>query len=172
MSGHDPKSRLMVLGAFLLPLILVKGSAIVTGRSPQGANAASAAVATVNGGVIEVFTPEWSSQQIAATHRVEDLRDMPFGESPLLHVRKHSGIDRIDPPDQPTTITPPDVSVRIILHSRHGDVALIDRKRYRAGDALGEDGWFVEQIDAGSRSVLIVHRESGKKATLVVPMPR
>ncbi len=172
MSGHDPKTKLMGLGAFLLPLILVKGSALLIGQPPQAANASNGAATTVNGGVITVITPEWSVEQIAATHRVEDLREVPFGESPLLHVQKNSGIGPIDPPDRPTTITPPDVSVRIILHSRHGDVALIDRNRYRAGDALGEDGWFIEEINAVTRSVDIVHRESGKKATLVVPMPR
>ncbi len=168
MSGQNPKTKLMGLGAFLLPLILVKSSTLLIGQPPQAANAANGAT-IVNDGVIEVFTPEWSLEQIAATHQVEDLREVPFGESPLLHARKNSGIDPIKP-DRSTTITPPDVSVRIILHSRHGDVALIDRRRYRAGDALGEDGWFVEEIDA--RSVSIVHRESGKKATLVVPMPR
>ncbi len=170
MSGQDPKTKLMGLGAFLLPLILVKGSALLIGQPPQGANAANGAATTVNGGVIEIFTPQWSSEQIAATHRTEGLREMPFGESPLLHVRSNSGIDPIDPPHRRTTIEPPDVSVGMVLRSRFGNVALIEGKRYSAGDALGEDGWFVEEIDA--RSVSIVHRESGKKATLVVPMPR
>ena len=65
-----------------------------------------------------------------------------------------------------------EVSVQVILRSRRGNVALIDRKRYRVGDAIGADGWFVEEIDGVARSVLIVHRESGEKATLVVPLPR
>ena len=172
MSGQDPKTKLMWLGAFLLPLILVKASALLIGQPPQGANAANGAATTVDGGVIEIFTPQWSSEQIAATHRTEGLREMPFGESPLLHVRSNSGIDPIDPPDRRKTIEPPDVSVGMVLRSRFGNVALIDRKRYRVGDAIGADGWFVEEIDGVARSVLIVHRESGEKATLVVPLPR
>jgi len=171
VSGQDPKTKLLGFGVFLLPLILVKGTAIWVGQ-PQGADASAGAAVTVDVGDIETFTPEWSFEQIATTHRVAELREVPFGESPLLHARKNTDIEPIETPDQPTTITPPDVSVRIILHSRRGGVALIDRKRYRAGDALGDGGWFIEEIHAVSRSVLIVHRESGEKATLYVPMPR
>ncbi len=162
----------MGLGVFLLPLILVKGSAILIGQPPQGAVATGGGAITVNSGVIEIFTPHWSLEQIAAMHRVEELRELSFGESPLLQARAISDIDPIDPHDRTPTITPPEVSVQMILRSRRGNVALIDRKRYRAGDAIGADGWFVEEIDGVARSVLIVHRESGKKATLVVPMPR
>ena len=173
MSAHDPKTRLMGIGVFLLPLILVKGSAILIGQPPQGAVATGGGAITVNSGVIEIFTPHWSLEQIAAMHRVEELREMSFGESPLLQARVISDIDPIDlPPEQTPTITPPEVSVQVILRSRRGNVALIDRKRYRVGDAIGADGWFVEEIDGIARSVLIVHRESGEKATLVVPLPR
>ncbi len=172
MTGHDPKAKLMVLGVFLLPLVLVKGTAIWVGQSPQDAAASGGAPASFDVGVVESFTPVWSSAQLAATHRAAELGENPFGESPLLHVRIRSEIERIKIIDPPSTITPPEVSVRIILHSRHGDVALIDRRRYSVGDAIGGDGWFIQEIDAVSRSVGIVHRESGKKATLVVPMPR
>ncbi len=161
----------MGLGVFLLPLILVKGSAILIGQPPQGA-VATGGGAMVSSGVIEIFTPHWSLEQIAAMHRVEELRELSFGESPLLQARAIGDIDPIDPHDRTPTITPPEVSVQMILRSRRGNVALIDHKRYRAGDAIGADGWFVEEIDGVARSVLIVHRESGKKATLVVPLPR
>ena len=173
MSAHDPKARLTGLGVFLLPLILVKGSALLVGQPPQGAVASGGGAMTADGGVIEIFTPQWSSEQIAATHRVAELREVSFGESPLLHARPINDIDPIGPsPDRTTVITPPDVSVRMILRSHHGNVALIDRERCRTGDAVGEDGWFVEEIDAVARSVLIVHRKSGMKATLYVPLPR
>ena len=171
MSGQDPKSRLLVFGVFLLPLILVKGSALLIGDTPQGAAASGGGPMAASTDVIEIFTPEWSLEQIAATHRVEDLRAEAFGETPLLHARKVDDIEPIVTPDE-KEVTPPEVSVQMILRSRRGNVALIDRKRFRVGDALGEDGWFVEEIDAVSRSVFIVHRESGTKATLVVPMPR
>ncbi len=167
MSAHDPKVKLMGLGVFILPLILVKGIALLGGEPPQGAVASGSGATTVNGGVIKIFTPRWSVEQIAASQRVAELREVSFGESPLLHARMIG--DTVIRPG-PFIITPPNVSVRMILRSGRGNVALIDRKRFRVGDPLGEDGWFVEEIDA--RSVSIVHRESGKKATLVVPMPR
>lgn len=170
MIAHDPKARLIGIGVFLLPLILVKATGLMIGQPPQGA-VASGAVPAVVSGVIESFTPEWSLEQVAATQRVEDLRELAFGESPLLHARKTGDIEYVLPPEN-FIITPPDVAVRVILRSRHGNVALIDRKHFRTGDAIGEDGWFIDEIDAASRSVLIVHRESGMKATLVVPLPR
>ncbi len=172
MTVHDRKAKLMGIGVFLLPLILVKGTALLVGQPPQGAVASGGSATTVDGGVIEIFTPQWSVEQIAATQRVAELREVSFGASPLLHLWSNSESDPIDHSDRGTTITPPMVSVQVILRSRRGNFALIDYKKYRAGDAIGEDGWFVEEIDAVSRSVLIVHRESGKKATLFVPMPR
>jgi len=172
VSRHDPKAKLMVLGVFLLPLVLVKGTAIWVGQSPLDAAASGGAPASFDVGVVESFTPVWSSAQLAATHRAAELGENPFGASPLLHARRKTEVELIEIIDRPTTITPPEVSVRIILHSRHGDVALIDRKRYRIGDAIGADGWFIQEIDAVSRSVGIVHRDSGEEATLVVPMPR
>ena len=171
MSEHDPKAKLMGFGVFLLPLILVKSSVLLIGEAPQGAAATGVGAMTDPGGVIEIFTPVWSPDQIAATHRVEELREEPFGESPLLHPRKISEIDPIVATED-RKIIPPDVSVQMILRSRRGNVALINRKRFRVGDAIGENGWFVEEIDAVTRSVLIVHRASDKKATLVVPLPR
>ncbi len=162
----------MGLGVFLLPLILVKGTALLVGQPPQGAAASGGGAVPVNGGIIEIFEPQWSSEQIAATHRVAELREVSFGESPLLHARAISDIDPIDPSDREKDIEPPEVSVQVILRSRRGNIALIDHKKYRVGDAIGKDGWFIEEIDAVSRSVLIVHRESGTKGTLVVPMPR
>ena len=86
----------MGIGVFLLPLILVKGSAILIGQPPQGAVATGGGAITVNSGVIEIFTPHWSLEQIAAMHRVEELREMSFGESPLLQARVISDIDPID----------------------------------------------------------------------------
>ncbi len=171
MSAHDHKAKLMGFGVFLLPLILVKSAVFLIGEVPQGAAATGIGAMTDPGGVIEIFTPVWSPDQIAATHRVEELREEPFGESPLLHPGKISEIYPIVPTEDRKVI-PPDVSVQMILRSRRGNVALIHRKRFRVGDAIGADGWFVEEIDAVTRSVLIVHRASDTKATLVVPLPR
>lgn len=171
MSAHDRKSRLMGLGVFLLPLLLVKGTALMVGQPPQGAAASGGGGSSDPDGVIVTYTPQWSLDQIAAAHWVADLGELPFGSSPLLHARTP---DEVDPViivrDKP--ITPPDVVVTAILRSRRGNIALIDRDRYRTGDSIEENGWIVQQIDADTRSVLLVHPASGMEATLVVPMPR
>ena len=172
MSAHDPKTKLLGLGVFLLPLLLVKGTGMMLGQPPQGAVAATTNPTTFDGSGIETFTPEWSSAQIAAAQRVAELRELPFGESPLLHIREMSEIaptDTVDP--TPKVIAPPEVSVKMILRSRRGNVALIDRKRYRDGDAIGEDGWIVKKIS--TRSVVVVHPESGdRKHVRVIVMTR
>lgn len=171
MTASTPKSRLMGLGVFLLPLLLVKGTALMVGQTPQGASASGTAGGSTPAGVIETYTPDWSLEQIAASHRVDTLRNLPFGESPLLHARRVEDvvIDPIDP--RPTVIKPPNVDVKMILRSSRGNVALIDGKYYRTGDSLG-DGWIIEDIDPLTRSVFIMHPRSSQEATLLVPMPR
>jgi hypothetical protein len=68
---------------------------------------------------------------------------------------------------------PPDVRVKMILTRSDGNhVALIDRKRYVVGDALGDRGWYIIEIDGPARAVTIEHRLSGSTASLTVPLPR
>ncbi len=163
----------MGLGAFLLPLLLVKGTAMFVGQPPQTAVADGGNATTVAGGGIETFKPEWLPEQIAAAHRVAELRELPFGDSPLLHKRKIEDPGPGNPSDKtPKTFDAPKVSVQVILRSRRGNVALIGGHRYLTGDEIGENGWIIRSIDPVSRSVLIEHPVSGQESTLVVPMPR
>ncbi len=173
MSAHNVKARIVTFGMFLLPLVLVKGTAVMLGRGPEAAiadpvgNTTTATTAT-----IEPVVREWTPEQLAAARHIESLRSQPFGASPLLHQeppppqddpRQHQTTPRIQPP--------PDVVVQIILKSSRGNIALIDRKRYRVGDSIGE-GWVVKAIDADARSVLIEHTKTSEEATLVVSFPR
>ena len=58
----------------------------------------------------------------------------------------------------------------MILKAPGGNIALINRKRYREGDALEDQGWTIKTIHPDSRSVVIVHPD-GREATLTVPLP-
>jgi len=167
----------MDLGVFLLPLLLVKGTAIMMSETPQGAAASPAIVAgSAGAGSIAEYRPQWTLQQLAAADYVEELRGLPFGPSPLLHVSKRQPTPNPDPnPDttvnQNPILPPPDFTVRMILKSRNGNIALINHRRYRVGDPIGSDGWFVDSISAAERSVVVVLAGTGRRATLFVPLP-
>jgi hypothetical protein len=175
MDIHRPKEKLAALIVFLLPLLLVKGGAIVTGSGPSKVQAspvpknAQPKIAPVPD------PPTWSAEQRAAAEHIVYLKTQPFGPSPLFHVVPAPPPDRriVPPrPDRPIE-PPPDVRVKAILTRRDGNhVALIDRKRYVVGDALGDRGWYIIKIDGPARAVMIEHRLSETTATLTVPLPR
>ena len=172
MNASEAKKKTVTFGIFLLPLILVKGTALMLGQgldpaigNPVGNNGAATAP------TIEPAARVWTEQQLAATRYIERLRKQDFGPSPLLHQKAAPTQNNIEPTDTHRDHPPPQVGVQMILKSSRGNIALIDGKRYRVGDKIG-DGWIVTVIDADARSVLIKHTESGEEATLVVPLPR
>ncbi len=173
MSARGPRELTMDLGVFLLPLLLVKGTAIMMSE-PQGA-AASTPIVSRSAGIdsLDDYKPEWTPQQFIAADYIEESRGLPFGPSPLLHVVKLQPDPNPDPGGNENIIVPPpDLAVQMILRSRNGNVALINHRRYRVGDALGSDGWVVKSIDADTRSVLIMLPGTGREALLSVPLPR
>jgi hypothetical protein len=175
MAIQRPREKAATLIAFLLPLVLVKGSAMVTGSGP------AAAQATPGGKIKPPKVPEvpdlpaWSFEQLAAAEHIVLLKSEPFGPSPLFHAEPPPPPVRPDnpKPDTRPEVKPPDVTVRMILTRSNGaHVALIGRRRYRVGDKLGDTGWIVAEIDGPSRSVTVEHPKSGNTATLRVPLPR
>ena len=156
MSVRGPRELTMDLGVFLLPLLLVKGTAIMMSE-PQGASASPAIVAGAGGiGSLDDYKPEWTLQQLVAADYLEEIHELPFGPSPLLHVVKQQPIPT--PPGNgngnengnTVAVPPPDETVQMILVSRNGNVALINHRRYRVGDRLGSNGWVVKTIDAAT----------------------
>lgn len=179
MSARGPRELTIDLGVFLLPLILVKGTAIMMSEPPQGAAASPVTVAgPADVSSLEDYTPEWTEQQLAAADYLEALRGQPYGPSPLLHIVKHqpiptpAGTGNGNENGTPVAVPPPDETVQMILVSRNGNVALINHRRYRVGDRLGSNGWVVKSIDAATRSVLVELPGTGREATLFVPLPR
>jgi hypothetical protein len=174
MNIHRPKEQLAALVVFLLPLALVKGGPVLIGGGPAAVHASPGRRVEPPAIPVDPEPRTWSDEQRAAAAHVRFLRTQPFGSSPLFHVAAPP------PPKQPdndtpvtgTEIPPPDVVVQAILTRRSGNhVALIDRKRYQVGDAIGKAGWIVTKIDGPNRSVTIEHPPSEQTATLVVPMP-
>ncbi len=158
----------MAIGVFLVPLILVKITAVMMAQ-PQGASASTGTIAVPPDiPSLTAYSPDWDEDQLAAVRRVQELREMAFGPSPLLHI-----VERIATTEaqRPTIVVPPAVSVQAILRSSRGNIARIGRKLFREGDELGDTGWTVKTIDANNRSVVIVHVATEAEATLTVPLP-
>lgn len=177
MMGHDPKSRVASIAVFLLPLLIVKGGALLLRDDAQKAQGASLGGDVPPALVAPELPPAWTAVQQMAAHHIASLRAMPFGPSPLYHPRSAS--TTVDPgtEDGPTDTKviepPPALTVQMILTTQgDGDVALIDRKRYRVGDPIAGTGWVVMKIDSQTRSVIIHHPPTGRTAPLPVPLPR
>ncbi len=177
MSARGPRALSMDLGVFLLPLLLVKGTAIMVAEPVQTVAASPAIVAGSGVDSIAPYRPQWTLQQLVAADYLDELRELSFGPSPLLHIIKRQPTPNPGPNTDPTAnenpiLPPPDVTVQMILKSRRGNVALINHRRYRVGDAIGSEGWVVQNIDPSTRSVLIMLPGTGRTATLSVPLPR
>ena len=167
MIGRDPASRALAIGVFLVPLILVKGTAIMMAE-PRGASGSTVTTAPPTDlPNLVAYSPECSEEQLAVLRRVEQLREMAFGPSPLLH-----GVEESQNQGKPAVVAPPVVVVQAILRSTSGNLARIGRKVFREGDELGNTGWTVDTIDTETRSVKIVHAETESEHTLFVPLPQ
>ncbi len=175
MDIHRPKEKLAALVVFLLPLLLVKGGAIVTGSGPSEAQATPGPKDPPPQIAQMPDPPVWSAKQREATAHIAYLKTQPFGPSPLLHVAPPAPDHRVDPVDTRVDPPPPPPNARvkaILTRSDGNHVALIGRKRYVVGDALGDRGWYIIKIDGPARAVIIEHRPSERTATLTVPLPR
>ncbi len=173
MMVRDFKRSLLALGVFLVPTMLVKGAAILAGQGGlQSAVARGDKAGTDPVQPLQPYVAEWPAEQLAAAKYIAALRKQPFGPSPLLHqVTPRLDVKPGIPETGPQVVPPPDVTVQAILRAAGGNVALINRKRYREGDPLEDEGWIVKTIDPDSRSVLVVHPDTHTEATYAVPLP-
>ncbi|MHC4081650.1 MAG: hypothetical protein ACYS15_08140 [Planctomycetota bacterium] len=175
MVVHKPREKVAALIVFFLPLALVEGGALMLGGGAAEAQARPVGKVKPPDAPVLMDPPTWTDEQRMVAEHIALLRTQPFGPSPLFHVTAAPPPDR---PDNDTRLVrpqvpPPDVVVQLILTRSDGNhVALIDRKRYQVGDAIGEHGWIVTRIDGSTRSVTIEHPPSERTATLLVPLPR
>jgi hypothetical protein len=137
MDIHRPKEKLAILIVFLLPLLMVKGGAIVTGSGPSEAQAGPRPKNPRPKNAVLPDPPAWSAEQLVAAQHIEHLKTQPFGPSPLFHVAPPPPPDQrpVRPVQPQQEVPPPNVRVKAILTRSDGNhVALIDRKRYVVGD--------------------------------------
>lgn len=177
---HNPKEKLVTAAVFVLPLVLVKMSAVLLGGGPEPATGSTGSGGDSPDISGMTTTLTWTGEQRAAAEHIRFLRTQPFGPSPLFHVAAIQpdipDVPDVDPVEPEVPV--PDVAVQMILTRTDGNhVALINRRRYREGEALLDQGWIIKKIDGQNRCVIIEHPGSDpprttRTETLVVPMPR
>ena len=169
MVTREMKHRLTGTAAFaILPLLLLLKTTIALFGGPSSVNAAIQPAIVIDPAGAGASQDPWTEQQRAAADHIEFLKDQPFGPSPLY--RPAAPIT----PDQTPVVSRPDlptVRVQMIIASAAGSVALIDGKRYRVGDSLGETSWIIAVIDADALAVTFKHVRTGQTTVISVHAP-
>ena len=132
---------LVIGGVFVLPIVLVKVTALfLGGPAPQNAQAFPLPVAQPLVIVTPGKTTAMSQPQQAAAHHVESLLRVSFGQSPFYYGTTNTD----EPSTQATPAQAEDVqlAVQAIIVRPTGNIALINGNVYRVGDTLPPNGEF------------------------------
>ncbi len=152
----------------ILPLLLLVKMTIALFGGPSSVQATIQPALVIDPSAAGAMQAPWTEQQRSAADHIEFLKDQPFGPSPL-----HRSAAPITP-DQTPVVHRPDlltVRVQMIMASAAGSVALIDGKRYRVGDSLGETSWSIAAIDAEALAVTFKHARTGETTVISVHTP-
>jgi hypothetical protein len=173
MRSRDANRALAGIGAFVLPIALVKATAFVLsagGPADAGASPdeATAPVAAPIAGSFAAFAPAWSAEAIAAREHGQALADQPFGPSPMVEIAvapqpqpAPSEVEGEPPPALPLF----SVSVQSIMASPQGDMAVVNGRVCRVGDRVDATNWTVDSIDARERTVTFRVESTGESIT-------
>jgi hypothetical protein len=171
MPTIETRRRLAAAGMFILPLVLVKATAMFLGGTGPAEVAAAPAVAipaplaTPMAGAPPARTEE---QEQAAAH-IARLHEEPFGSSPLYYQsRGDEGEVVFENPELPP---PPEFILQAVLASSAGNTALIDGKALRVGDRLGDTDWQIIEIDVEGRTVTVLDPRTDRTETRAVRSP-
>jgi hypothetical protein len=171
MPTIETKRRLTAGGMFILPLVLVKATALVVGGTGPAQVAAAPDVADP-APLQPVMLAEraWSDEQRAAVRHIAELHEKPFGPTPLYYEPR----DRESAPifEDPRFDPAPEFIVQAILSSASGDTALINGKAYHVGDVIEQTEWRIIAIDGSARSVTILDPRTDQTTTRSVQTPR
>ncbi|HWB19881.1 MAG TPA: hypothetical protein VG711_06245 [Phycisphaerales bacterium] len=157
----------------MAPLVIVKLASVMLGVS--GPSAAKAALNPENDNTVTTAALKTNSsvpteKERQAAQRVADLRELPFGPSPLYYPPGQAAA-------QPKEAVPPlpDISptfhVNAIFVTSTTIIAIIDTKPYKLGDRLANTGWVISDIDNDKRVVSIYDPKSGRVVTQNVDAP-
>ncbi len=171
MVSDGMKRRMIGLGVFALPLVLVKVAGVLLGGVPEDAGAGLIPPPPTHRTAPLVPTPDWSwsEEQLSAAEYVTAMRSRSFEDTPFYYRTRApdpGGVIEVPVPD-----LLPDVELQMILTSETGGRALINGRVYRVGDMIDGIGWIVKEIDGITYSVVLEHPETGRRTTVRVRMP-
>ena len=171
MPTIETKRRLAAGGMFILPLVLVKVTALMIGGTGPAQVAAAPDVADP-APLQPVMLAEraWSDEQRAAARHIAELMDEPFGPTPLYYEPR--GRESVPIFEDPQSDPAPEFIVQAILSSAAGNTALIDGEAYRVGDVIGRTEWRIIAIDGAARSVTVLDPRTDRTETRSVQTPR
>ena len=169
MAIRNLRQKMLRLGVFLLPVIVVKGVGHILGAPGP----ADVAAATIDPAITEVVhstppTPNWSPDQLGAAARIEAMRTEPFGRNPLFY---EPSVTIVDPTPVPHNDPVLNVRLQAIFSSPSSVTALINGRPYRVGQTIKGSSWRVESIDGDARTAVLVHESSGTIRKLTVDRP-
>lgn len=171
MVSDGMKRRVIGLGVFVLPLVLVKlaGALLVGGPGEVVGDPIPVPPAPTP---TQPPTPDWSwsADQLAAAERIAALRSSPFDETPFYY-RQRAPDPGVGVVENPVPDLLGDVELQMILTSETGGRALINGRVYRVGDIIDRIAWIVKEIDGITYSVVLEHPETGRRTTVRVRMP-
>jgi hypothetical protein len=159
MPTNETKRRLAAAGMFILPLVLVKATAMfLGGTGPAEVAAAPAPAAPTVTPVPVASAPSapraWTDGQRQAAEHIARLHDEEFGSTPLFYQSRGAEAAVVfEDPDLPP---PPEFILQAVLSSSTGNTALIDGQALRVGDRVGETDWQIIEIDAQTRTVTVL----------------
>ncbi len=169
MVTREMKQNLTGAVAFaILPMLLVLKTSTAMLGGPISAKATVQPTFVISPSGADGLRVPWTEQQEAVAAHIEFLKDQPFDPSPL-----HRAAAPIMPDQTPVVSRPglPTVRVQMIMASAAGSVALIDGKRYRVGDSLGETSWIIAAIDVDALAVTFKHARTGQTTVISVHTP-
>ncbi len=152
----------------ILPLLLLLKTTIALFGGPSSVQATIQPALVIDPSGAGAPQERWTEQQRAAAVHIEFLKDQPFGPSPLHGPAAPITSDQTPVVSQPNL---PTVRLQMIMASVSGSVALIDGKRYRVGDSLGQTSWIIAAIDADALAVTFEHARTGQTTVISVHTP-
>jgi len=155
--------RIIAGGMFLLPMVLIKVTAFVSGGpAPAQSSAAPVAVVVDPAALITQRKPA-SEEQLAALRHIEWLGGQSYGDAPLHYDDRTAG------PARPKTRAS-DLVVNAILVTRGVATAIINGQLCRLNDRVGTTGWRVAQIDNATMRVTLKRSAGDEDVTRVISM--
>ena len=143
----DSRLKLAAGAVFLLPIVLVKASAVFLGTTGSATQAAvpQPALAAPDPAAQPADRAAPTAVELAAADHVALLDVQPFGPTPLFYSEQVND----------TGAAEPGFAVEVIMSTDNGPIAVINGKTHHVGDRLGDTGWRVFKIDSHGRAVII-----------------